>query len=181
MSSQILDGIIFVGGVHGVGKTTFSQMVSDALKIPTYSAGSLIREHLGETPSHDKKVANVSGNQDVLVEAVRALKLVRQRIILDGHFCLRDKKGLISPVPLRTYQALNVRLAIVVREEPELIQARLHERDGTPQACEEIRQFQDAEQSWASEIAIAMRIPLRVLRSGEVHQAIEYIQLLGKA
>jgi adenylate kinase len=145
--------IVFVAGVHGVGKTTFTQKISTKLGVPTFSAGSLINSHRDRIASADKRVANVAANQDVLVEAVHSLALTAPLIILDGHFCVRDKSGAVNRIPLTTYESLNIRLAIILHEDPEVIQDRLYGRDGTNHTSEDIAVLQTAEIDHGTKIA----------------------------
>ena len=120
--------VIFIGGVHGVGKTTFSNRVSETLKIPSFTAGDLIRAHRARPVTQDKRVGDISGNQDALVEAVRLIS-TGSPILLDGHYCLLDANGEISEVPLRTFQQLTLCLSLVIRDDPDLIRDRLQRRD----------------------------------------------------
>ena len=41
-----MEGVIFVAGIYGVGKSTLCEKLSKELKIPFYSSGDLIRHCL---------------------------------------------------------------------------------------------------------------------------------------
>lgn len=75
--SDYIPAVIFISGVHGVGKTTFSKVVSEAVGIPAFSAGTLIGNYIGRLTTIDKQVADVTGNQNILVQAVRSLHKVQ--------------------------------------------------------------------------------------------------------
>lgn len=64
------DGIIFVAGIYGVGKSTLCERLSISIGIPCYSAGDLISAINGEIYGRNKTVVNKEKNQDILVTAV---------------------------------------------------------------------------------------------------------------
>lgn len=51
------DGIIFVAGIYGVGKSTLCERLSISIGIPCYSAGDLISAINGEIYGRNKTVA----------------------------------------------------------------------------------------------------------------------------
>ncbi len=59
------DGIIFVAGIYGVGKSTLSERLGLSIGIPCYSAGDLISALNGETYGRNKIVVNKEKNQDI--------------------------------------------------------------------------------------------------------------------
>lgn len=65
--------VIFVCGVHGVGKTTFCQRLAKTLNIPHFSASALIREKASYAVSEksgDKQVKDIDANQVILLDNV---------------------------------------------------------------------------------------------------------------
>ena len=59
------DGIIFVAGIYGVGKSTLCERLGLSIGVPCYSAGDLISALNGETYGRNKTVANKEKNQDI--------------------------------------------------------------------------------------------------------------------
>ena len=55
--------MIFISGVHGVGKTYFCNKVSQELGIKTYSASMLITEKKKKDFSADKLIPDIDVNQ----------------------------------------------------------------------------------------------------------------------
>lgn len=95
--------ILFIGGIHGVGKTTVAEKLAVDLGVQRFSAGDLIRGQL-RMANQGKAVLDVDENQDVLVVAVRTR--VTGPAILDGHFCLIRASLDVRPVPMRTFVEL---------------------------------------------------------------------------
>ena len=52
--------INFIGGIHGVGKTTFCKLLTERIGYLHYSASSLIKEY--KNLEKDKKVDKVNEN-----------------------------------------------------------------------------------------------------------------------
>ena len=60
------DGIIFVAGIYGVGKSTLCERLSISIGIPCYSAGDLISAINGEIYGRNKSYHNIA-DQDHLI------------------------------------------------------------------------------------------------------------------
>ena len=163
--------VIFVAGVHGVGKSTFSKALSEATGIPSFSAGKLIADRRKNTPPPDRHVADVPKNQDALVEAICRLPGNPTTIILDGHFCVRDATGGIKRIPFATYQALRVKLAMVLCSDVRTIQNQLQQRDGMAPPIEELEAFQRAEIEYGEKVASDLGIPFSSLNASEIDNA----------
>jgi adenylate kinase len=67
-------GTIFVGGVHGVGKTEICKCVAKHLKLFHSTASTMIKElDSSAVKQHTKSVDSVPKNQGLLVQAVTQL------------------------------------------------------------------------------------------------------------
>ena len=93
------DGIIFVAGIYGVGKSTLCERLSISIGIPCYSAGDLISAINGEIYGRNKTVVNKEKNQDILVTAVNERLQKDKTFILAGHFCIFDKSFNVERLP----------------------------------------------------------------------------------
>lgn len=85
--------MIFISGIHGVGKTFFCNLVKKEAGIETYSASALITQKKHAGFSKDKLISDIGSNQHYLLQAVDELKSSGHNFILDGHFCLLDKSA----------------------------------------------------------------------------------------
>lgn len=154
--------MIFVSGIHGVGKTYFCNEVKEKLGINTYSSSKLIAEKRNKGFSADKTVANIDENQLLLLEAIEQLREQGEEFILDGHFCLLDKDGYISRIPMETYTSLKPDKIILLIEKPSVIVARRLQRDGVVVKEADIDSFQREEMTYAEEVASKLGIQLIV-------------------
>ena len=58
--------MIFVNGVHGVGKSYFCNLVKESTGIETYSASTLIAEKKQSEFAKDKLIPDIDDNQQFL-------------------------------------------------------------------------------------------------------------------
>ena len=74
-----MNGVVFVEGIYGVGKSTLCERISSLIHMPFYSAGDLISEQVGEIYGENKKVRNKDQNQNVLIECI-SQKIVKEQM-----------------------------------------------------------------------------------------------------
>lgn len=172
--------MVFLSGVHGVGKSYFCNLVLEQLGIKSYSASALITARRNKGFSADKLVPDIDENQLLLIEAISELRSQGREFILDGHFCLLNEVGEITRIPSDTYTSLCPDAIILLTEKPEIIVERRLQRDGVRQDVVEIETFQEAENQYAEEISTLLRIPLVVSKGPEdLERIIEFIRTGG--
>ena len=145
--------MIFVSGVHGVGKSYFCKLVKDSVGIETYSASALISAKKRSGFSKEKLIPDIDENQQFLLWAVDELRTLCQNFILDGHFCLLNASGEVQRVPYDTFAMLKPDAIVLLTENPEIIASRRKRRDGIEVAIESIKYFQREERLYANEVA----------------------------
>ena len=154
--------MIFVSGIHGVGKTFFCNRVKEQLGIAAYSASKLIAEKRSRDFPADKIVEDIDENQLLLLKAIEELREKGDEFILDGHFCLLDGEGCISRVSMNTYTSLKPDSIVLLMEQPSVIATRRLQRDGVVVKEADIESFQREEKIYAEEIAKKLGVPLIV-------------------
>ena len=154
--------IIFVGGVHGVGKSTFADMIkSQYPKIESLSCSKIIK---WENPAH-KEVEDVGETQNTLLVNLPYFIDQDKNYILDGHFCLLTEQGSIERVPIEVFETISPSMIVVLHEEPNIICQRLNQRDLHNYSLELITEFQKEEIRYSTEVADALGVPLEVCNS----------------
>ncbi len=98
--------MIFISGIHGVGKSYFCDKVKAELGIDTFSASKLISERKHAGFSSNKLIPDIDENQQYLLLAVSELNAVNTDYLLDGHLCLLNAEGKVTRIPSETFTAL---------------------------------------------------------------------------
>lgn len=169
--------MIFISGVHGVGKSYFCNLVKDATGIECFSASSLIKERKKQGFPADKRVDNIDENQSYLLAAVDALRASLGEFLLDGHFCLLNTEGMITRIPLDTFTTLKPEAIILLTENPEVIAKRRQKRDGVDHKTSDIKVFQDEEIKYAEEVSELLNVPLKIsVGSSDIESTIQFIR-----
>jgi len=158
--------IIFVAGIHGVGKTSCCQSMVDIMGIPHFTASAIIKsEQATAIDNQTKSVKNVGANQTVLINGVkRILKNLNDRPwLLDGHFCIWNINGQAEAIEPCVFQHLGVSKIIVFEDSPSEIHARLSDRDMSNYDVDKLRQIQEMELNQAQLVAKNLSIPVTIL------------------
>lgn len=158
--------VIFLGGVHGVGKSSLCQREFSPMGYTCATASSIIRA-AGGTVVNEKTVKNVSGNQDALIRSLPSVLKKYARFVLDGHFTLVNAECHIEPIPLEVFRRINPNILILLTGEPSEIALRLKSRDKRKWSELFVAEFQNAEIEHAKKIAKALNIPLHIVRNDE--------------
>lgn len=158
--------VIFVAGIHAVGKSSTCKIVSDRTGIHHYTASKIIREEKSSAVDNNTKlVLNVVDNQRLLIQGVSRI-LKQGDIFLDGHFTMRRKlDGNIETVHFDVFKSLKVGLIIVFIDKPEEISYRLRSRDGISISSDIFHEHQEAEIAYAHKIATLLAVPMQFLQA----------------
>lgn len=158
--------VIFVAGIHGVGKTTGCKAVAEELGIPHYTASQVIKgEKASAVAEQSKLVADINENQRLLIQGVSKL-IEGGRFLLDGHLTIRrESDGGIEPIPVDVFRHLRIEGIVTYTDVPSEIAKRMQLRDGVLPAVGLLQSHQDAEIAHAEHVAAALFVPLIVLRA----------------
>ncbi|ELY1988022.1 AAA family ATPase [Vibrio harveyi] len=136
--------LIFISGVHGVGKSTLCKRLNEYVDIPSYSCSDIIKAN-SEYVEISKVVDKAEANQIALLNGLATLR--DNSILLDGHFCLIGKDSKIIELEFSVFEKIAPALIINVIAEPEEIHRRLISRDGDAMAISLIESLQKQETS----------------------------------
>lgn len=159
--------LVFVGGIHGVGKTTICRKFSNNYNLTYLSASEIISKVKKEEFTKSKKIDNIDENQNLLIDALNEYPLTDGWIILDGHFCLLDKNGVVKRIPNQTFVELSPKAIIVFTDNVEKISNRLKERDETAFDVHSLQKFQTEEMEYSSWVAKRLNVPYFVCNPSE--------------
>lgn len=151
----------FVSGIHGVGKTTLLNELSNKYAVKCYSISDLIRKHGKSIRVEEKKTKELLPNQEAWIYELNQLELEKEKIlILDGHFCLINSNNEISDIPFDVLNRTEIERIVLVTADERLIQQRLHLRDKYEWDLERIKEFQKRETERAYLYASIYNIPI---------------------
>lgn len=168
-----IKNIVFVGGIHGVGKSTFSKNLKKHIpKIELLSCS----EVLHWIDPTQKEVDDIPANQDRLINNLHKIVDIDKPYLLDGHFCLKNTNGEIENIPIETFRAINPELIILLEEDIEVVCKRLGDRDGKIYSLDLLTQMASSEYNRATEVAQELGIPIYVIRSSKFEQMISPLQ-----
>lgn len=160
---EMQKNIIFLGGVHGVGKNTLCRASLNDTSIVALSSSEVLRWS-EISPKENKKVKDINATQDRLIAGLRKMIEFDRKYILDEHFCLLDKDGEVKRIPFETFRAINPSGIVVLTDSPSLIVKRLSERDNTKYTTSLIDSFQKEEVEYAKEVSSILSIPFIELK-----------------
>lgn len=159
-----MNGLYFIAGVYGVGKSTLCEKISTILGIPFYSSGDLISNVNGELYGANKVVKDKTQNQNILVSAVNQLYLRYPTMLLAGHFCIFDKNTKVDILPEDVFPQLKILKIILLEANEEIIINHLSKRDNKFYSKEQIIELQLIERTQALKIASELEIPIVIYR-----------------
>jgi adenylate kinase len=161
--------VIFLAGVHGVGKGFIGAPVAQTIGFTHLTASELIREEKGQaTWRADKKTSDLDDNQLALIRAINRRRLTNHNILLDGHFVIRNAQGRLSPLKTQVFKELRLTGVILLTEESDVIASRLATRDKKATNIGEISELTKAELTHAREVCRELGLPL-----AEIHAPTE--------
>lgn len=167
--------LVFVSGVHGVGKGHLCSLISDKTRLPIFSASTLIKNQKNSAVDVDKRVIDPEINQSYLVDALKNINTESKIIVLDGHFCLYDGANIIE-ISFDFFKSIPIFSIIVLFDDPYVIYDRLIKRDGKIFDIDAIRILQNREMELGKTIAGKLNIPLLLSSSNKSSEIICWLE-----
>lgn len=158
----MLDNITFIGGIHGVGKSTICRQICDEIKLEYLSASDLLKWKDINEDAQNKKVKNIPETQDRLILGLTNNIQKHKSYILDGHYCLLNSENKIVNIPLDTFKLINpISLNIILGDIVE-IKSRLEKRDNRPYDQDLLSRMQESELNYARQLSKTLGVTLNI-------------------
>ncbi|MDO4401916.1 MAG: AAA family ATPase, partial [Clostridiaceae bacterium] len=153
--------IIFISGIHGVGKSTFCRnLIKKNKKIKYESCSNLLLMHKNLNYKENKNVDDVNKNQQILFEAIKIFFNDSDLYLLDGHFCLINNQDEIVNIPSYLFEKLDLISIILLKNTPENIFLNLKKRDNKEYDINFVKTFQHNEILRAKYISKKLNVEL---------------------
>ena len=159
--------IVFVTGIHGIGKTTLCMTLSDLLQMPLVTASTLIKEAMGSSKNPAKLNPEIEENALQFKQAVLELSRAHERLLLDGHTVLLTDSGATHRVSHAIFEALPIACFLILYNEVDLVYSRLASAGTLTLSERSLAEFQDEELLYALSLAGSMRCDVVVACASE--------------
>jgi adenylate kinase len=151
--------VIFLAGAHSVGKTFLGNPAAEALGLIHCSASQLIREEKGRvTWDAAKRVEEIDDNQKALIRAIERKRNDGHRLLIDGHFVLRNASGSITPIEVDVFDAMKLCGVVLLEEQSDVVVNRLRERDGQDISVTNVVEMANAERDHARRVTAQLGV-----------------------
>jgi adenylate kinase len=160
-TNQVLhNDIIFIAGIHGVGKSTLCKNVAKMHNVKHIVASELISTKL-ITKGVD--FTDIKDNQRSIITRLKEELKENGTLLFDGHFTLLTADKNIWKIPEDTFKEINPKRIILLIDKPINIQKKLMKRDGLKHDINLIEKLQYEEVRYAKDISIILNIELDVI------------------
>lgn len=150
--------IIFIGGIHGVGKGTICKEIASKTDLIHITASEILKWN--EISSSDNKfVSNISSTQERLINGLKNLISNDKQYLLDGHFCLLNSNGIPSKIDEETFDFINPKIISIAIDDIEKIVDRLEKRDNKKYDVKILNELQEMEIEYAKYLSKKYSIP----------------------
>lgn len=158
-------GCIFVGGVHGSGKTELCKKIQEKIDCVYLSASQLLK-----WSKKEKTVENVQENQRILKEHLKKEMQDDKLYLIDGHFALWNKEYKCEKVPLAFFENLNIKCILLVVENEDVIEKRLFLRNEINVLSENIVSISMVEKEYSQFVAEKLGVYFYQVNSSNENQ-----------
>lgn len=165
------NNLAFIGGIHGVGKSTICKTICNNLKINYLSASDVIKWNELNEDVKNKKVNNIPHTQYLLIDGLSKLIEKEKFYLLDGHYCLLNKDNVITKIPYETFKMINPNsLHLIINDNISEIKFRIEKRDKRSYDYNLLENMQNMEIDYAKELSAKLDIRLSFGKENDYSQ-----------
>lgn len=154
--------IAFIGGIHGVGKSTICHQICNKVKLEYLSASEVLKWKDLNADFQNKKVHNISATQDLLINGLKNRIQKNKYYILDGHYCLLNNENEIVNIPLDIFKLINPFSLNIILGDIIEIKNRLEKRDNRTYEQELLNRMQESELNYARYLSKTLGLTLNI-------------------
>jgi adenylate kinase len=158
----VFKNIAFIGGIHGVGKSTICKHICENLNINYLSASQIIKWAEFNDDAKNKKVTDIPLTQNRLIDELHQIIEKDKYYLLDGHYCLLNKESVITKIPFKTFEMINPNSLHLIINEISEIKSRIEERDKRSYDFNLLEEMQNTEINYAKELSVKLGVQLSI-------------------
>lgn len=168
--------LVFVGGVHGVGKSSACKHASQNSLFKHLIVSNLIKTaHKELLANNTKKVIDAEANQRAFLNVLATEKQKYPDLLIDGHFTLVNKSDEIELISESVFEEIDPDCFVVIHDDPHSLHARLKSRDGLALDVETLGKLQNSELEHAKYISQRLGKKLYIVSAKESEQELQKI------
>lgn len=167
--------IIFVGGIHAVGKGTICKELAEKFNFEHLSASQVLKWN-EISDSKNKNVQNFDTTQDRLLTNLNKIIEPNKKYLLDGHFTLLNSNGEPEKIDESTFFGIQPQSIILLTCEPKVIFERLKQRDDSTYKLSVLEKMQQMEIEHADYISKKLNVPLITVINGNTSSILEHLK-----
>jgi adenylate kinase len=161
-----MENIIFIGGIHGVGKGTLCHKVCSEFNLNHITASEILK--WDEISRRDNKlVEDFFLTQNRLINNLQEIIDKKSNYILDGHYCLLNSKQIPERIDFETFNLLQPLAFVIVIDDVSEIKSRLEVRDQKKYEYDLLQMFQEMELEYSIELSKKLKKPHLILGKNE--------------
>lgn len=158
--------IIFIGGIHGVGKGTICKEITSKTNLIHITVSEILKWN--EISSDEEKlVKNISSTQERLILGLKNLIKNEKQYLLDGHFCLLNSLGVPNKIDEETFDKINPKIISIVIDDVKKIAERLEARDNKKYDIKILNDLQEMEIEYAKYLSKKYSIPYIEIKNND--------------
>ena len=169
-----MKNIIFIGGIHGVGKGTLCKEIVLKTDLIHITASKVLKWN-EISSSNNKLVENLSSTQERLIHGLKNLIEKDKQYLLDGHFCLLNSNGVPCKIDEETFDTINPKIISIVIDDVVKIVERLEKRDNKKYAVQTLNELQEMEIEYAKYLSNKYSIPYIEIKNNDFKSLLKSI------
>jgi predicted transcriptional regulator/adenylate kinase len=174
--------IIFVAGIHGVGKSSMCEAFSKEFGVDHKSASQLIKESKAEAISaNGKTVKNIENNQELLIQAISNIRKTGKNLLLDGHFSLINAENNLVALQTKVFSDLTIDAVTLIHDDESAIATRLNNRDISEIEENKIKAHQILEINTAKQVSKELSLPCKQIKAFDQSSFNSYLSTIFDA
>jgi adenylate kinase len=168
--------LCFIGGVHGVGKTSLLRSLSLPNHITTETCSDIIKTQSQKRNISIADVLGLESNQELLIHGIRAINGAGKKYLLDGHFSLPTNSEDLLAVPIEIFSEIRPSTIFLLENDAATISQRIMERDKVCISIASVKRRLEFERKCAITVANKLNISIIIEDGGHVHLIKSHIE-----